>query len=195
MSDRKRPDHWTRKAKAEGFAARSVYKLDEIQARFRVLGPGMRVLDLGCAPGSWSQRARAIVGPKGVILGIDLTPVERYPGIQIVGSILDQSAESLRAALGGPPDCVLSDMAPNTSGARLLDHCRQLELADAALAVATQTLGPRGAFVVKVFDGVDAPRFVARVKGAFSQVKRVKPEATRDESVEFFLVCSGPKPR
>ncbi len=195
MSDRKRPDHWTRKAKAEGFAARSVYKLDEIQTRFRVLGPGMRVLDLGCAPGSWSQRARTIVGPRGAILGIDLTPVERYPGTQIVGSILDQTPESLRAALGGDPDCVLSDMAPNTSGARLLDHCRQLELADAALTVAVSTLGPRGAFVVKVFDGVDAPAYVGRVKAAFSQVKRVKPEATRGESVEFFLVCSGLKVR
>jgi 23S rRNA (uridine2552-2'-O)-methyltransferase len=194
MGKRKRPDHWSRKAKAEGYAARSVFKLEEAQLRFRVLSPGQRVLDLGCSPGSWSGYARKLIGRRGALVGVDLVAVADYPGTQLVGSILEISPAELAEALGGAPHVVLSDMAPFTTGHRLTDHVRQLELATAARDVAVSVLRAGGSFVVKVFDGEDAQAFVQETRAHFSTVKRMKPKATRGESVEFFLVCSGFSP-
>ena len=191
---RKRPDHWTRKAKKDGFAARSVYKLEEIDKRFRVVPVGRgRALDLGCAPGSWSRFLRQRMGRKAAILGVDLQPVEDYPGVFIQASILDLEGAQLLERLGGAPDLVVSDMAPNTTGARFTDHVRQLELAQIAANLAIEFLRPGGSFVVKVFDGQDAHGFVQSLRPHFDKVKRVKPEATRKESVEFFAVCTGRK--
>lgn len=190
-SDRRRSDHFTKRAKEEGYAARSVYKLEEIQKRFRLLGRGQRVVDLGCSPGSWSRYARQRIGRDGALVGVDLKEVEGYPGTQIVGSFLELSREDLEAALGGPPDVVLSDMAPYTTGTRLTDHVRQLELARAAADLAIAWLPVGGHFVVKVFDGEDAHAFVQSVRPFFDKVKRIKPKATRDVSVEFFLLGLG----
>jgi len=194
---KRHPDHWNRKAKAEGYAARSVYKLEEIDRRFRVLprgsegrGPG-RVVDLGCCPGSWSRFVRERCGRNASLVGVDWQEVENFPGTLLKASVFEVPAGQIRAALGGAADLVLSDMAPFTTGNRLTDHVTQLELAQCALQRARELLRPGGAFVVKVFDGEDAPAFVAEVKRHFSEVKRVKPEATRDISVEFFLVGTG----
>ncbi|MEC8425152.1 MAG: RlmE family RNA methyltransferase [Myxococcota bacterium] len=191
---RKRSDHWTRKAKEAGYAARSVYKLAEIDKRFRIFRRGQRVLDLGCSPGSWSGFARERIGPRGTLVGIDLTEVDGYPGHQHVMSILEISREALLTPLGGAPDLVLSDMAPFTTGTRLTDHVNQLELARMAAEVAIDCLSPGGHFVVKVFDGEDAHAYVQALRPHFTKVRRVRPEATRDESVEFFLVCLDRRP-
>lgn len=191
---RKRSDHWTRKAKDEGYAARSVYKLVEIDKRFPVFARGQRVLDLGCSPGSWSRYARKRIGKGGALVGIDLTEVPDYPGHQHVGSILEVPRDELLAPLGGPADLVLSDMAPFTTGTRLTDHVNQLELARMAADTALECLAPGGHFIAKVFDGEDAHAFVQSLRPHFAKVKRIKPEATRDESVEFFVVCLERKP-
>lgn len=185
---RKRSDHWTRKAKDEGYAARSVYKLVEIDKRCQVFARGLAVLDLGCSPGSWSLYARERIGRDGVLVGIDLTETPDYPGHQHVGSILEISREALLAPLGGQADLVLSDMAPFTTGTRLTDHVNQIELARMARDVALDCLRPGGHFVVKVFDGEDAHAYVQSLRPHFDKVRRVKPEATRDQSVEFFVV-------
>lgn len=187
---KRRADHYTKKAKAAGYAARSVFKLEEIQRRFRLLKPGQRVVDLGCSPGSWSKYAAEKCGKKRLV-GVDITLVDPYPGQFIHGSILELAPERFTELLGGPADVVLSDMAPYTNGNRFSDHVRQLELAQAALDTATSLLAPGGSFVVKVFDGQDAHDYVQTVRRSFSGLKRIKPPATRNESVEFFVVATG----
>lgn len=191
MSDRSRPDHWTRRAKKEGFQARSVYKLDEIVARAPVLSRGARVVDIGCTPGSWSRYVVSTCGPECRLVGIDINVAEGYPGTFILGSVEEVSAETIREALGGPADAVLSDMAPPTTGDRMGDHLRQVALAETAFGLAVQLLRPGGAFVVKVFDGRDAPAFTRALQERFSSVRRMKPKAVRPESVEFYLVATG----
>ena len=148
------------------------------------------MLDLGCAPGSWSRWVTEQL-PRARVLGIDLKPVDGFPGTFIEGSVYDVPLDTIREALGGSPDLVLSDMAPSTTGHRLADHVAQLELAQRAAELATQLLVVGGAFVCKVFDGEDAPAFVASLRPSFTTVKRVKPEATRTVSREFFVVCLG----
>lgn len=184
-----RPDHYTRRAKAAGYAARSVYKLDEIARRMTIIPRApASVLDLGCYPGSWSKWLLE----RGLrVVGVDMTAPELSGGTFIVSSVYEVTPERLLDALGGPTPLVVSDMAPLTSGSRLADHCRQLELADHALSLARAVLRPGGAFVVKVFDGEDAPAFVNRVRTSFEEVRRFKPDATRDQSVEFFLAARG----
>lgn len=184
----KQADHFTRKAKDQGFQARSVFKLEEIQRRTRILKPGQRVVDLGCYPGSWSQYLRRCVGRKGAVVGVDLSEPTVGGATWIEANVMDVSAEQLRAALGGDADVVLSDMAPNTTGVAYTDHVRQLELARRALALAIELLVPGGAFVVKVFDGEEVPAYQAEVRAHFGKVRRIRPEATRQVSREFFLV-------
>jgi 23S rRNA (uridine2552-2'-O)-methyltransferase len=191
----KKPDHYARKAKKEGFAARSVYKLDEIQRRFRIFKPGMKVVDLGCFPGSWSKFILQKVGKNGVVVGVDLTAPRFGGGVWIEESVYDVDAEQLLEALGGPADVVVSDMAPGTTGNRLGDHVEQIELAARAWSLATVLLKPQGVFVAKVFDGEDANRFCAKVKTQCSKTKRLKPEATRRQSREFFLIAQGFRPK
>lgn len=186
----KRPDHFTRKAKAAGFAARSVFKLEEIQERWKILPRRGIVVDLGCFPGSWSrwllQRGNAVVG-------VDLQAPDLPGGRWIARSVMEVGAEELREAAGGPIVALVSDLAPATTGARFTDHCRQIELADRALELARAVVEPGGSFVVKVFDGAEAEAYVQRVKACFAEVRRFKPDATRDRSVEFFLAARGLK--
>ena len=187
----RRQDHWGKRAKTEGYGARSVYKLEEIHRRFRVLPRRGGIVDLGCCPGSWSQFVRQRCG-KGVrLVGVDNQGVENYPGVFLHASVFEVTPEALKESLGGGAKLVLSDMAPFTTGVRFTDHVRQLELAEQALALAVGCLQADGDFVVKVFDGEDAQAFVAKARQHFTKVRRVKPEATRNESVEFFLVCKG----
>jgi 23S rRNA (uridine2552-2'-O)-methyltransferase len=189
--DYKRPDAWTRKAKAEGYAARSVYKLDEIDRRHQILPRGVgTAIDLGCYPGSWS---RWLLQKRVRVVGVDLKAPELDGGTWIARSIYEVEAAELLEAAGGHVQLFVSDMAPNTTGNRLGDHVRQIELADRALDLARACLLADGVFVVKVFDGEDAPAYVNRVRAVFREVKRLKPDATRDRSVEFFLVGKGLK--
>ncbi len=185
----KRADTWTRAAKEQGYQARSVFKLSEIDRRFPFLKPGQRVVDLGCYPGSWSQYALERVGRGGVVVGVDFKAPELPDGIWIEGSALDTPAARLREALGGPADVVLSDMAPPTTGVSLTDHVRQVRLVRRALALATELLVPGGTFVAKVFDGEEVPEVQEALRAVFGRLRRVRPPAVRQNSREFFLLC------
>lgn len=191
MPNPRKPDRFQQMARDEGYEARSVYKLREIDDRLRVIPRKGAVLDLGCAPGSWSRFVRERGGPSLTIVGIDLQPVRAYVGEFIEGSILETPASLLRERLGGNARLVLSDMAPATTGNKTADHLRQMELARMALQVATEVLAFEGAFVAKVFDGVEVPAFASELKPWFREVKRMRPEAVRRESREFFVVGLG----
>lgn len=190
----KKPDKFTKRAKAEGYAARSVYKLEEVQRRFRLFKQGQRVVDLGCFPGSWSRYLIRQVGRRGVVVGVDLEEPSLDGGHWIVRSVFEVEADEILQVLGDKADVVVSDMAPRTTGNRLFDHVEQIALADHALAHAAALLRPGGAFVVKVFEGEDAADYCARVKAYFGKTKRIRPEAVRKNSREFFLVATGFRP-
>ena len=175
-NNRKRPDKWSMKAKEAGYAARSVYKLEEIERRFQVLRKTRRVIDLGCAPGSWSQFVRK-QRPNVKLVGIDIQNLDQYPGTFLHQSIVDTNPEDFFELLGGTADLVISDMAPNTSGDRFTDHIRQVELAHMALQTALVTLKQNGIFIAKVFDGEDAHPFrsqfiAALFKGSSRKTRR-----------------------
>lgn len=189
-----RHDRFYQRAKREHFAARSVYKLQEIDQRFRVLRAGARVLDLGCWPGSWLQYAAQAVGAKGVLVGVDRFPVEvpvPAPGVrQLVGDVFALPPEQL---LGDLPafDAVLSDMAPDTTGVRNADQARSEALFTRALELAEATLAPGGNFVAKLFQGPGWNDLLARCRRRFTQVKTLKPAGTRKDSIEQYVVALG----
>lgn len=187
----RKPDRFTKKAKAEGYAARSVYKLDELDKRFRLFSSGQSVVDLGCFPGSWSRYLIQRVGKKGSVVGVDLEEPTFGGATWIRRSVYEVTSDELLEALGGKADALVSDMAPRTTGHKLLDHVEQIELAQRALAVAIDIVKPGGHFVAKVFDGEDANGFCNEVKAHFGKIKRVRPEAVRKNSREFFLVGTG----
>ena len=185
-------DHYFHRAKKECFLARAVYKLDEIQNRYKILRPGMRVLDLGAAPGSWMQLSSRIVGPSGSVVGVDLKKVEHpFPGYVVVlqRDMSDAAFEEELVATYSPFDVVLSDMAPSTSGVRNADSARSALLFEAALRVARLTLRPGGHFLAKIFQGSDFHRLLVEVKKEFEWVKVVKPDASRKESKEIYILA------
>jgi len=190
-------DARTREARKRGYPARSVFKLEEIDRRFRVLRPGQRVLDLGCAPGSWSLFAARKAGRKGLVVGIDLQACELppRPGLVLLeGDAFDLDGDRLSEVTAGrcPPfDVVLSDMAPRTTGIRSADHAASIDLCDRALALASEALVNGGAMVVKVFEGPELKAFEARVRAVFDDLRRLKPKGTRSRSVEVFVVARG----
>ena len=190
---RRKPDHYSRRARAEGFAARSIYKIEEIDRRTRLFKSGMRVLDLGAAPGSWLQYISKAVGPKGRVVGVDQREV-RAPVPQTVrivqGDVFETTPESLMGDTG-PFHVVVSDMAPSTSGSRFTDHVRSVELCDRALDLSQHVLRAGGSFVCKVFEGEDIPALIGRVRSRFEHLKRIKPRGTRDESVELYVIGLG----
>ena len=194
LSDRRgRKDSFHRRARREGYAARSVYKLQKIDERFGVLTPAARVLDLGCRPGSWLQYARERVGPHGALVGIDRLALDGGPpaGARvIVGDVLEVSTEEL---LGQLPafDVVLSDMAPNTTGIRHVDQARSEVLFERALDLAEATLAPGGNFVAKLFQGPAFQQLIARCRRGFDSVKMVKPSGSRSASIEQYVVALG----
>ena len=182
-----RHDVFYQRAKKEQFAARSVYKLQEIDERFGLLRPGQRVLDLGCRPGSWLQYAAKRTG--GVLVGLDRQPLAVViPGARIlVGDVFTISAAELRGELLGF-DLVLSDMAPDTSGVRHLDQARSEALFERPLDLAAELLVPGGHFVGKLFQGPDWNRLLHRLRARFGEVRTVKPESTRKDSIEQYVV-------
>ncbi len=182
-------DHHTRAARAAGFPARSVYKLEEIQKRVRLLGSGKRVLDLGAAPGSWSKYAAQQVGPKGLVVAIDLSAIEEPLGSNVhiaQGDALDP--DSVLIAEHAPYDVVLSDMAPRTSGDKLRDRYLSYELAVGALEIAKRVGKAGSDFVAKIFMSEDFEAAKKAVQAAYESCKVVRPAATRDASTEVFLV-------
>jgi 23S rRNA (uridine2552-2'-O)-methyltransferase len=189
-----RHDVFHRRAKQEGFRARSVYKLEEIDTRFRLIRPGARVLDLGCRPGSWLQYARKQAGPDAPLVGIDRTPLDSpLPGVrQVVGDVLAVPGAELRGELPGF-EVVLSDMAPDTSGVRSLDQARSEVLFERALELAEELLLPGGSFVGKLFQGPDWQRLLGRCRSGFAEVKTMKPEGSRKESIEQYVIAMGRK--
>jgi 23S rRNA (uridine2552-2'-O)-methyltransferase len=194
MSGRvRRPqDHFGDRAKREGYPARSVYKLQEIDRRTQLLRRGQRVLDLGAAPGSWTLYAAERVGREGKVLSLDLNDARIQLPAQVTFRVLDVFAVDARAEFGSAAfDVVLSDMAPHTSGQRHRDQFGSYELYMQALRVAREVLVPGGAFVGKIFQGPELEAARAATRAAFERVRIVKPEASRDESFEIFLVGTG----
>ena len=189
MSSRKKGDHFTRKAKASGFEARSVFKLEEINKRFKVFRKNQNVLDLGCAPGSWTRYASQQIGLGGLCVGIDRSPVNlSMPNVRCLEGDIYEIDASTFSKHADHFDLVMSDMAPDTCGNRFTDHVRSVQLCERALEIALMYLRPRGHFICKIFEGPDTSEFFATVKSHFKNVKRVKPKSTRSESVEFFIV-------
>jgi 23S rRNA (uridine2552-2'-O)-methyltransferase len=184
-----RHDRFHQKAKREGFAARAVYKLEEIDEKFGVLAPGDRVLDLGCAPGSWLQYARTKVGDRGALVGIDRFAIrESIPSARlIVGDVMAIDVAELRGELPAF-DVVLSDMAPDTSGIKHLDQARSEVLFERALEVACAVLAPGGNFVGKLFQGPDFKRLTEAVRAKFATAKTAKPASSRQISIEQYVI-------
>ncbi|QKR99164.1 RlmE family RNA methyltransferase [Sphingomonas sp. CL5.1] len=194
--ERQLNDPYVRRAKAEGYRSRAAYKLTELDERFGLLKGARRVIDLGIAPGGWSQVVRRLA-PKAAVVGIDLLPVDPIDGVTIFEhDFMDDAAPAmLMEALGGAPDIVLSDMAANTVGHPQTDALRTMALVETAFAFAIEVLAPGGAFVAKVFAGGADSTLVAEMKRHFTTVKHAKPPASRKGSVEWFVVAQGFKGR
>jgi 23S rRNA (uridine2552-2'-O)-methyltransferase len=194
--ERQLNDPYVKRAKAEGYRSRAVYKLLELDEKFDFLKGSKRVVDLGIAPGGWTQLVRKRL-PKASVVGIDLLPVDPIDGATILQmDFMDDAApDRLIEALGGAPDLILSDMAANTVGHPQTDALRTLGLVEAALDFAIRTLAPGGDFVAKVFAGGADSALVAEMKRNFATVKHAKPPASRKGSVEWFVVAQGFKGR
>lgn len=184
-------DHWARKARDEGYRARSVYKLMELDLKFRLLKPGMHVLDLGAAPGSWLQYAAEKVGPEGVVIGTDLTAIEPLKGVRTFqADITDR--ERVMTFLGKQKfDIVLSDAAPLTSGVKDIDQWKSVELCRAAVAIAERVLKPKGTALLKIFRGADYDDFLKELKRNWKSVNPVSVKTSRDRSREIYLVLQS----
>ena len=185
-------DYYSKLAKQKNFPARSVFKLEEMQERFSLLKVGQKVLDLGSAPGSWSQYCLQRLGAKGQLVGVDLEPVvitPRFGGYyrSIQGDIFSQEILSTLNELG-PFDVILSDAAPRTSGSGLVDAQRSLELAERVLEIAECTLSPGGHLVVKIFQGGEEGQLLQRMKSLFNNARAFKPKASRGESRETYFL-------
>lgn len=194
--ERQLNDPYVKKAKAEGYRSRAAYKLIELDEKFDMLKGAKRVVDLGIAPGGWSQVIRRKL-PKAAVVGIDLLPVDPIDGVTIfqMDFMDDAAPDLLLDALGGAPDLVLSDMAANTVGHAQTDALRTMGLVETALDFAVQNLAPGGAFVAKVFAGGADSNLVAEMKRNFATVKHAKPPSSRKGSVEWFVVAQGFKGR
>lgn len=190
-------DPYFRQAKEEGYRARSAYKLLQIQEKFRVVRRGNTVVDLGAAPGSWSQVLVKLVGGQGRVIALDLQEIDPISGVTCLqGDMTDPEVQAQVIDIaGGHADVVVSDAAPSTTGIKLRDHVLSIELGRAAFAVAQQLLRPGGSLVIKVFEGEDLPALIRDVKQAFHPVKVHTPKATRNESWESFIVAQGYKGR
>jgi len=191
--ERQLNDPYVRAAKQEGFRSRAAFKLVELDDKYRFLKKGARVLDLGAAPGGWSQVVAKRVGDSGKVIAADILETEPLAGVTVLQcDLLDpETPARLKVALEGPADIVLTDMAAATTGHRATDHLRTVALFEVALDVAEDVLKPGGVFVGKVFQGGASGELLARVKKLFREVKHVKPPASRAESVELYLVATG----
>jgi len=188
-------DHYFHRAKKDGYAARSVYKIEEIDKKYRIIRTGNKVLDLGCSPGSWLQYASRKVGNSGHVLGVDLQPVKiSLPShvMVIQADIFEVADEDLKIK-GGQADVILSDMSPKTSGIRTTDVNRSFELNKKVLYLADDILCPEGSLLVKAFQGKLFDELCYEFKKMFADLKLCKPKSSRSESVEIFILGRGKK--
>jgi 23S rRNA (uridine2552-2'-O)-methyltransferase len=189
-------DPYVARARAEGYRSRAAFKLLEMDERYHLLKPGQKIVDLGAAPGGWSQIAAKKVGSmdgKGRVIGIDLLDIEPIPGVEFtVMDFQDNDApDRLKAMLGGKADGVMSDMAANTTGHRQTDHLRIVALAEMAVEFAREVLAPGGFFVAKVLQGGTESQILANLKRDFASVRHVKPAASRQDSAELYVLATG----
>jgi 23S rRNA (uridine2552-2'-O)-methyltransferase len=194
MGKRSRPDHFTDRAKRAGYSARSVYKLEELHKRFSLIHRGNTVLDVGAAPGSWSQFAAKIVGSDGTVVAVDLREMpDLEPQANVrtfAGDVFEASLVAELEALG-PYDLVMSDAAPNTTGNRTLDTTRSAALVEQVIGLAESLLHEGGSLVAKIFQGGEEQNLLAEARGRFEKARLIKPKASRRESFETFLVAIG----
>jgi 23S rRNA (uridine2552-2'-O)-methyltransferase len=193
--ERQLNDPYVARARREGFRSRAAFKLTEIDDKYRILKSGARVIDLGAAPGGWSQIAagRTHAPDKGRVLAIDMLPMAPIAGVEFLHlDFLDADApERIKAKLGGRADVVLSDMAANATGHRRTDHLKIMALVEAAAEFAAEVLKPDGAFLAKVLRGGTETALLARLRRDFAQVRHVKPAASRADSAELYLLATG----
>ena len=187
-------DPYVQAAKAQGLRSRAAFKLIELDDRFKLIRQGARVVDLGAAPGGWTQVA--VQRGAARVIGIDLLAMDPVPGAEFLqGDFSDEDMpDRLETLLNGPADLVLSDMAPNTTGHNATDHLRIMALAEMALDFAIQVLAPGGGFVTKVFQGGSEKAMLARMKTRFTMVRHAKPPASRKESSELYVIATGFRP-
>jgi 23S rRNA (uridine2552-2'-O)-methyltransferase len=187
-------DHYVKLAQQQGFRSRSAFKLIELQEKYRLVRPGLTVVDLGAAPGGWCQVLLPLVGRSGKVFALDLLAMEPLPGVHFIQGDFteDEPLQALEAALDGAVvDLVLSDMAPNISGMAVVDQAKAMYLAELALEFCESRLKPGGDFVVKLFQGTDFDRFVRQVRNRFDKAQIVKPKASRPRSREVYLLARG----
>jgi 23S rRNA (uridine2552-2'-O)-methyltransferase len=194
--ERQLNDPYVEQAKRDGYRSRAAYKLKEIDERYKVLKHGQAVVDLGAAPGGWSQIAAKKVGSvqgKGRVIAIDLLEMPAIPGVEFaqIDFLADDAPDRLRAMLGGGADVVMSDMAANTTGHRTTDQLRIMGLVENAAHFATEVLNPGGTFIAKVFQGGADAEVLAQLKRDFATVRHVKPQASRADSSERYLLATG----
>ncbi len=202
--ERQLNDPYVLRAKKDGYRGRAAYKLAEIDDRLRILRPGARIVDLGCAPGGWCQVAvartnadgRAAAKPRGRVIGLDLQPVEPIAGAELIEAdfLEDGAEEALLAALDGPADAVLSDMAAPATGHKTTDHLKIMGLAEAAAEFALRVLAPGGTFLAKVLQGGTEGQLLAELKRRFQKVAHIKPPASRADSSEMYVAATGFRP-
>ncbi|HTP90236.1 MAG TPA: RlmE family RNA methyltransferase, partial [Xanthobacteraceae bacterium] len=191
--ERQLSDPYVARARREGLRSRAAYKLAEIDDKYHLLKPGSRVVDLGAAPGGWSEIAAKRVGPSGRVIALDILDLKPIAGVEFLKlDFLDDSAPvRLKEMLGGAANVVLSDMAANATGHRQTDHLRIMALAEAAVQFAGEVLAPGGAFLCKVLQGGTETTLLATLKRDFAIVKHVKPPASRSDSAELYLLARG----
>lgn len=189
-------DEFVKRAQREGFRSRAVYKLDEIQQRDHIIRPGMTIVDLGAAPGGWSQYALGLVGRKGRIVAMDILPMDPLPGVEFVqGDFHDEAVleQLLQAVQGQAIDLVMSDIAPNITGVDVVDQPRAMYLAELAVDFADKVLRPGGDLLVKLFQGEGFDALVRDLRGRYDKVVIRKPKASRSRSREVYALARGRK--
>ncbi len=192
--DRHFKDEYVKKAQKAGFRSRAAFKLLEIQEKDRVIKPGMSVVDLGAAPGGWSQIARDLVGEKGQVIALDILPMDPIAGVEVIQGDFreDEPLDALRNLLGSNRvDLVISDMAPNVTGMNSVDQPRAMYLCELALDFARESLKPGGGFVIKVFQGAGFDDYIKQVRSSFGRVVSRKPASSRAKSREIYLVAGN----
>ena len=187
-----RKDHYRKLAHEEGYRSRSAYKLKELNASYRIFGAGHFVLDLGCAPGGWTQVASKIVGNKGKVMGIDTSFVEEIPGVYVLkASINDDIIEEIFSFFDKKINAVISDLSPQVTGNWSVDHSIQISLNYDAAKIMEQVLAKKGNAIFKVFDGEYSNEFYEYLKKKFSKIKLTKPKSSRKPSSELYCICLG----
>ncbi|KZD09410.1 RlmE family RNA methyltransferase [Oceanibaculum pacificum] len=185
-------DPYVAEAKRQGYRSRAAFKIVQLDEKFGFFKGAKRIVDLGAAPGGWSQVAAERV-PGAKIVALDILPMDELPGVEVLlqDFLADEAPERLKAALGGPADVVLSDMAPPTTGHTKTDHLRIIGMCEMALEFAIEVLAPNGVFVCKVFQGGTEGTLLSRMKQCFASVKHAKPPASRADSAELYVVAAG----